>query len=98
MVVKLKASKCGCGKVSVPPKVRCPLCGKPMAGTEVANKGRILSYTVVHVVPDGFDAPRAVALVELDSGARVLAEIEDDHPLDSKVEVLPEGDTFKAKV
>jgi uncharacterized OB-fold protein len=70
-----------------------------MEGTEVANWGMLLSYTVVHVVPEGFEAPRSVALVELESGARVLCELEKgdgDHPLHSVVKVVLEGDIYKA--
>jgi len=62
---------------------------------EVDNHGKLLSYTIVHVVPEGFEAPRAVGLVQLESGARVLCVIDGDHPLDSEVEVVPEGNGFK---
>jgi uncharacterized OB-fold protein len=67
-----------------------------MSNIEVDNRGKLLSYTIVHVVPEGFEAPRAVALVELVSGARVLCSIDKGHPLDSDVEVVPEGDGYKA--
>jgi uncharacterized OB-fold protein len=69
-----------------------------MEDTEVANWGMLLSYTVVHVVPEGFEAPRKVAIVELESGARVLCEMdkdEGDHPLHSVVKVVREGDGYK---
>lgn len=97
MTSDMDASRCQCGKVSVPPRDRCPLCGRGMERTEVSNKGRLLSYTVVHVVPEGFDAPRSVALVQLGSGARVLCEMEGDHPLDSTVEVVRDGDVLRAR-
>lgn len=37
------------------------------------REGRVLSWTVVRSAPAGFDAPYAVALVELDDGGCVLA-------------------------
>jgi uncharacterized OB-fold protein len=38
----------------------------------LANKGQILSFTIAHMPPEGFDAPLVMALVELEQGAVIL--------------------------
>jgi uncharacterized OB-fold protein len=93
----LKASKCHCGKVSVPPRVRCPLCGKPMEPTEVENKGLLLTYTIQHVAPEGYQAPIKVALVELEDGVKVFCNFDAELPIDSEVEVVPDGERLRIK-
>jgi uncharacterized OB-fold protein len=72
----IKASKCPeCQKVVVSPRETCPYCGK-RAGTsqiiELGNKGHILSFTVAHMPPEGFEKPLVMALVELEQGAVIL--------------------------
>lgn len=93
----LKASQCQCGKVSVPPRARCPVCGKQMELASVESKGRVISYTTQEVAPEGFQAPLRVALVELDSGARVFCNFDGESPLGSEVEIEPNGDRFRIK-
>jgi len=95
--VNLKASKCHCGKESVPPTTRCPLCGKQMDPENVSNKGTVLSFTVLHVPPEGFQAPLKVAIVELESGAHVFCNYQKELNLGSPVEVVPDGPRFKIK-
>jgi len=93
----LKASRCQCGKVSVPPRARCPLCGKHMELAEVGSKGKLLSYTTLEVAPEGFKAPLKVALVELEDGARVFCNFDREQPLGTEVEVVLDGEKFRIK-
>jgi len=45
-----------CDEVHVPPHERCPVCGDgPMAPEDVADRGRIVSSTVVHLPVAGLD-------------------------------------------
>jgi uncharacterized protein len=95
--VYLKASKCHCGKVSVPPKNRCPQCGKIMDQTELVNRGKVLTFTTLQVAPEGYTPPLRVALVELEDGPKVFCSFDKEVPIDTKVEVLPNGNRFKIK-
>jgi uncharacterized protein len=67
---RIEAGECGsCQQVYVPPRSRCPVCGRgPMNPAEVGDVGRIVSYTVVHVAPYAGSAelPFAWAYVQLD--------------------------------
>ncbi len=54
----------------------CPYCNSGahlMNKTAVGDHGSILSYSVLEVPPEGFDAPLLLALVELEKGAVVLS-------------------------
>ena len=67
---KLTAAVCECGQVLLPPKERCVSCSGFTEPVEIDNIGRILTYTILHVTPEGFDSPLILAMVELDgSGA-----------------------------
>lgn len=68
-----------CRTAYFPPKDFCPGCrrkGKiePMG---FSGLGRILSYTVIRIPPEGFDlyTPYAVAIIELDEGSRISGQI-----------------------
>jgi uncharacterized OB-fold protein len=39
---------------------------------DLSNQGIILSYTLHHIPPDGFEAPLLLALVKLENNAVVL--------------------------
>ncbi|MFH1420576.1 MAG: Zn-ribbon domain-containing OB-fold protein [Candidatus Aenigmatarchaeota archaeon] len=59
-----------CGKKFFPPRFLCTICrrrGKIEKYT-FSRKGKIISFTIIHVAPAGFEkiAPYAVALIEVD--------------------------------
>lgn len=73
----LEASRCGsCGKHVIPRRPRCPICGGATQNVTVEATGSILTWTTVHVTPEGVPSPRTVALVGLDCGAAVLCLVE----------------------
>jgi uncharacterized OB-fold protein len=78
---RLEAGKCKkCGTVSFPPRLVCPQCGgREFDAMKLADKGKILTYTIVRVAPHQFadQAPYAVGIVELDDGVRLTAQIVD---------------------
>ncbi|NWF95182.1 MAG: OB-fold domain-containing protein [Candidatus Thorarchaeota archaeon] len=80
-----QAYKCmDCGAVIAPPLGVCYACGgSKMTWTSVSGKGKLVSFTVIHVAPDEFvaEAPYFVAIVELDEGARVAARLAGFDPL-----------------
>lgn len=51
--------------------------------TKIATKGKVLTYTIIHIAPDEFsdEAPYAMAVCEMDDGARITTQLV-DVPLD----------------
>jgi uncharacterized OB-fold protein len=78
---KLMAAKCSkCGKLHVPPRPMCPKCfSKELEWKELPNKGKLVTYTVIHVSPKHFQklTPYAVGIIELQSGAQLPGMIRD---------------------
>ena len=74
--IRIKASSCPeCDKVIVPPRNLCPYCRHKSTTTnivELNNEGKVLSFTELHMPPEGFTPPMKMALVELELGAVVL--------------------------
>jgi len=64
-MVLLNASRCECGEIYLPPKVRCIKCRGMTQPTKIKGSGQILSYTVLYSPPDGFQAPKVLGIVEL---------------------------------
>lgn len=78
----LVGSKCGnCNKIMFPPRFICPYCRRTgkLEPYNLGKKGKIVSYTVVHAAANGFEdqAPYTLAIVELDDGPRLTAQITD---------------------
>ncbi len=72
---KLMAGKClKCGEIHLPPRPLCDKCyGQEFEWVEVAGKGKLLTYTVIHVAPPQFQAlaPYAVGIVQLANGLKI---------------------------
>ena len=63
-----------------PPRDVCPNCGEEAKTTyQFSGKGEIFSYTTIYEAPAGFDetAPYTVALVKLEEGPLVTAQLTD---------------------
>lgn len=88
--IRIKASRCPeCNKVIVPPRDLCPYCRHKSTRSnvvELSNKGKVLSFTELHMPPEGFTPPTKMALVELEFGAVVLCLGETDIN-DAEVEI-----------
>ncbi|MFC7225968.1 Zn-ribbon domain-containing OB-fold protein [Salinirubellus salinus] len=82
-----------CGQVLIPPRPACYECGSRAVDVESQpNTGHVHSYTEVHTAPPAFegDAPYTVAVVELDSGGRLLGRVDaayEDVAIDDPVEL-----------
>lgn len=82
-----------CGQVLVPPRPACYGCGSRAVDVETQpTTGHVHSYTEVHTAPPAFegDAPYTVAVVELDSGGRLLGRVDapyEDVAIDDPVEL-----------
>jgi uncharacterized protein len=75
---ELRIQHCGaCGALRHPPGPMCPRCGSAEPGyVRAAGTGTVFSYVVHHHPPvPGKQLPLVIALVELDEGVRLLAEM-----------------------
>ena len=72
---KLMGGKCKkCGKVHLPPRPLCDNCfSKEFEWKEIPQKGKLLTYTVIHVAPTQFQSmtPYAVGIIQLENGAKI---------------------------
>ncbi len=81
---KLMAAKCKeCGTVLLPPRPMCTKCfSSDMEWVELKSKGKLLTYTVIHVSPKQFELliPYAVGIVELEDGLKLPGMIRGVEP------------------
>lgn len=69
-----------CGAKLFPPRDVCPECSGPAKQPfSFTGRGKVYSYSTVYHAPDGFEdyVPYTVALVELDEGPLVTAQLTD---------------------
>ena len=84
--------KCNnCGESYFPPRDICPHCHRESIGkmekVKFSGNGEILSYTTVHDAPPAFkrQVPYILALVKLDEGPVITAQIVDCDPDDVNI-------------
>ena len=92
----LLGTKCGnCGRIFFPPKEICRDCHRKsigkMSGVKLGGDGKIISYTTVHDGPEGFrnQVPYILAIIELDEGPRITAQIVNAGPQNFLTSELP---------
>ncbi len=97
----LIGNKCGsCGKVFFPPREACPDCRRKSMGKmkdfKLSGKGEVITYTIIHVGPEAFEeqVPYPVAIIKLDEGPCVTAQIVDCDIEDVKIGMKVES-TFR---
>ncbi|HLG00914.1 MAG TPA: OB-fold domain-containing protein [Acidimicrobiia bacterium] len=69
-----------CGVISTPPSIHphCVGCGGPkLEPVELARQGTVHTYVVNHAMPAPFEAPLALAVIDLDDGARLMVQATD---------------------
>ena len=76
---KLLGLKCNkCGAYTVPPKKVCMECSsEDLEIVQLSGKGKIQTFTVIRVPPEGFEAPYIVGMAELDEGPWLMGNIID---------------------
>jgi len=78
---KLMAGKCKkCGKIHLPPRPLCDKCfSEQFKWLEISGKGRLLTYTLIHIAPVQFQsqAPYAVGIIQLQNGLKLPGMIKD---------------------
>ncbi|MGZ4857709.1 MAG: Zn-ribbon domain-containing OB-fold protein [Methanobacteriaceae archaeon] len=78
----LIGSKCfQCGEVFFPVRVICPKCRRKgkLNDMKFSGNGKIHSYSIINTPTDEFKviAPYAVAIIELEEGAKITSQIVD---------------------
>lgn len=92
---ELRIWRCGgCGLLRHPPGPMCPRCSATKPEYQVASgRGEIYSFVVHHHPPvPGREPPFVIALVELEEGVRVLAELRGADPSEVRVGLAVEAD------
>ncbi len=79
----LVGTKCRtCNQVFFPQRILCSECRRKgdLVEFQFSGNGKILSHTIVRVPPEGFEkyTPYAVAIIELQEGARISGQIVGD--------------------
>jgi uncharacterized OB-fold protein len=78
---KLMGGKCKrCGAVYLPPRPVCSKCfSKEFEWVEIPPKGKLLTYTIIHVAPIQFQSmsPYTVGIIQLDYGLKIPGIIRD---------------------
>jgi len=81
---RLMAAKCKkCGTMLLPPRPMCTKCfSSDLEWIELKNKGKLLTYTVIHVSSKQFESliPYAVGIVKLEDGPKLPGMIQDVEP------------------
>ena len=86
----LVGTRCGnCNKILFPPRYICPYCRRmgKLEPYRLKRRGKVLSYTVIHVAAEGFEdqVPYVLAIIELEDGPRLTAQITDCNPDEIKI-------------
>ncbi|MFC2020336.1 Zn-ribbon domain-containing OB-fold protein [Chloroflexota bacterium] len=76
---KVMTTRCtACGTYHFPPKMDCPSCrDSNVEWVEIKNDGKLVTYTVVHYGPSGFEdeAPYTLAIADFGDGLRIFGRL-----------------------
>ena len=85
----LRGNRCKhCGWINFPARSICKKCHEhDFERFDLKDEGKIITYTIIRAAPPGYEAlaPYAVAIIRLDDGPRITAQIVDCTP--SEVEI-----------
>ncbi|MEK6710233.1 MAG: Zn-ribbon domain-containing OB-fold protein [Nitrospinota bacterium] len=97
----LVGSRCRkCGYAAFPSRVVCPVCLNPESMEEVSlgSRGRVDTFSVLHVGAPGFEAPYVVAYVLMPAGGRVFSLITGCEPSEGSLEIGTEVELVIEKI
>jgi uncharacterized OB-fold protein len=67
-----------CGNTYFPPRPFCSKCAsRNVSVIKASGKATLFSYIINHRAPKGFEAPYAIAVVQLEEGPRMMTNIVD---------------------
>ena len=97
----LIGNQCGvCDMIYFPPRESCPICRRKsidkMKNIKLKGKGKIVTYSIIHDAPEEFGGqePYPIAIIELDEGPCITAQIVDCKVEDVKIGMKVES-TFR---
>ena len=97
----LMGNKCGsCERMFFPPREACPYCRRKSIGKmkdfKLNGKGIIVTYSIIHAGPEDFEEqiPYTIAIIKLDEGPQLTAQIVDCDINDVKIGMKVES-TFR---
>jgi uncharacterized OB-fold protein len=86
---KLMGGKCKkCGKIHLPPRPLCDRCfSKEFEWTRIQPKGKLVTYTIIHVAPPQFQqmTPYAVGIIQLENNLKIPGMIREVAPEQIKI-------------
>jgi len=74
-----------CGQIIFPRREACLNClGNDLEPIQLSRKGKLYSYTIVHMPSEHFEPPYAVGWIELPEGVKIFSQIRgwQEHPLE----------------
>lgn len=76
---RLEGQRCAaCDAVQFPPREKCGSCRKnSLEPYRFSGRGRVYAHAEVAQAPSGFTAPYVVAMIELEEGVKVTAQLTD---------------------
>lgn len=81
-MLQLLGARCvDCGTINTPPSLHphCTACGGPkLEAVHLARTGTVHTYVVNYTMPAPFEAPLPIAVIDLDDGARIMLQVDDD--------------------
>ena len=88
----LIGNKCeSCKKIYFPPRESCPVCRRKSMGKmkeiKLSGYGKVVTYTIIHTATEFFEnqVPYPLAIIQLDEGPRLTAQIVDCPPEKVKI-------------
>ncbi len=77
-----------CDTVQFPARARCGSCGgDELASHRLSGRGTVYSFTEMAQAPDGFAPPYLMALVRLEEGILLAAQLTDVDPRDIEIDM-----------
>lgn len=86
----LVGAKCTrCGTITFPKRMVCPNCVKEdsMVETSLSKRGRLYSFSVNQMAPEGFKAPYITGKIDLPEKVRVFSVIAGCEPKEDALEI-----------
>lgn len=81
---RLEGTRCpACDALYFPPREICPTCrSRALESYRLSGRGTVYSHTTIYQAPEGFEhsVPYVVALIDLEEGPRITAQLTDTDP------------------
>nr|MDO8100136.1 Zn-ribbon domain-containing OB-fold protein [Candidatus Njordarchaeota archaeon] len=87
-LIGLKCKKCG--YINFPRMGSiCLKCGSSegFEDHQISRRGKVVTFTVEHVMPPGFEIPTIMAIVDTDDGARLMVSMTQAKPEEVKIDM-----------